>query len=83
MFYALFIEKPKSAPQKARELKIAHVINFEKVTTSPYHTEPSTLPLEINTVKKDSTTLDSYGKSKEDQEVNIAKKIKTVKRSII
>ena len=75
--------KSTLTPQKARELKIAYVINLEKVTTTPHHNEPSTLPLEINTVKKGSTTLDVYGKSKEDQEVNIAKKIKAVKRSII
>ena len=53
-----------------------------KVTIASHHTEPSTL-LEINTLKKSSTTLFIYGESKEDQEANIAKKIKAVKRSVI
>ena len=67
----------------ATELENAHVTNLEKVTTTFYHTEPSRLPLEINTVKKSRTTLDIYGESIDDQEGNLAKKIKAVKRSII
>ena len=51
--------------QKATELENVHVTNLEKTTTS-HHTEPSTLPLEINTIKTSSTTLDIYGESKED-----------------
>ena len=35
--------------QKATELENAHVPNLENVTTTFHHTEPSTLPLEINT----------------------------------
>ena len=51
--------------QEATELENVHVSNLEKTTTS-HHTEPSTLPLEINTIKTSSTTLDIYGESKED-----------------
>ena len=64
-------------PQKATEPENAHVTNFGKVTTS-HPTEPLWL-LETNAVKKSSTTLDIYGNIKEDQEGNIAKKIKLLK----
>ena len=38
--------------QKATELENVHVPNLEKVTTTSHHTDPSTLPLEINTIEK-------------------------------
>ena len=38
--------------QKATELENVYVPYLEKVTTTSHHTEPSSLPLEINTVKK-------------------------------
>ena len=38
--------------QKATELENVHSTNLEKVTNTSHHTEPSTLPLEINIVKK-------------------------------
>ena len=61
--------------QKATELENVYVPYLEKVTTTFHHTEPSSLPLEINTVKKSSATLDIYGESKKDQKENIIKKI--------
>ena len=61
--------------QKATKLENVHVPNLEKVTPTSLHSEPSTLPLEINTAKESSTALDIYGENKEDQEENIAKKI--------
>ena len=61
--------------QKATKLENIHIPNLEKVTTTSYRTETSTLPLEINTVKKSSATLDIYGEGKEDHEDNITKKI--------
>ena len=38
--------------QKAIELENVHSTNLEKVTNTSHHTEPSTLLLEINIVKK-------------------------------
>ena len=38
--------------QKATELENVHVTSLEKVTNTSHHTEPSTLRLEINIVKK-------------------------------
>ena len=76
-----FFEPPCKAStvthQKATELENVHVPNLEKVTTTSRHTEPSMLPLEINTIEKSSSnaTLDIYGESEDDQEENIAKKI--------
>ena len=49
---------------------------MESVTITFHHTEPSTLPLETNTVKKVAQRLIfMHGESKEDQGENIAKKI--------
>ena len=61
-------------PQKETELENFHMPDLENVTTTFYHTEPSTLSLETNTVKISSATLDIYGGSKEDQEENMTKK---------
>ena len=38
--------------QKTTELENVCAPNLEKVTITSHHTEPSTLPLEINTLKK-------------------------------
>ena len=57
-----------SAHLKATGLGNVHVPNLESATTTFHHTEPSTLPLETNAVKKSSTTFDMYGK---DQEKNV------------
>ena len=68
----------KKTPQKTAELENPHVTNLEKVTATPYHTEPSTLPLEINTVKKVAQHLIFMVKAKKIRRKHIAKKIKAV-----